>query len=96
MHACLVSVDSPDLGNSIRPGIAAQPGGSATGGSESASSEEACSARQAEEGRAWRSDLPRFAQPYHAAGNQFERFRGFLELISRFEFEFCRRENYFF
>ena len=26
----------------------------------------------------------------------FELFRGFLELISRFEFEFCRRENYFF
>ena len=23
-------------------------------------------------------------------------FGGFLELISRFEFEFCRRENYFF
>ena len=32
----------------------------------------------------------------HAPGNKFERFRGFLELISRFEFEFCRRENYFF
>ena len=32
---------------------------------------------------------------YHAARNKFERFRGFLELISRFEFEFCRRENYF-
>ena len=29
------------------------------------------------------------------ARNQFERFRGFLELISRFEFEFCRRENFF-
>ena len=28
---------------------------------------------------------------YHAAENQFERFRGFLELISRFEFEFRRR-----
>ena len=27
---------------------------------------------------------------------KFERFRGFLELISRFEFEVCRRENYFF
>ena len=32
---------------------------------------------------------------YHSTGNQFERFRGFLELISRFEFEFCRRENFF-
>ena len=29
---------------------------------------------------------------YHAARNQFERFRGFLELINRFEFEYCRRE----
>ena len=28
--------------------------------------------------------------------NQFERFRGFLELIGRFEFDFLRRENYFF
>ena len=27
--------------------------------------------------------------------NKFERFRGFLELISRFEFEFCRREIFF-
>ena len=33
---------------------------------------------------------------YYSARNQFERFRGFLELISRFEFEFRRRENYFF
>ena len=33
---------------------------------------------------------------YYARRNKFERFRGFLELISRFEFEFCRRENYFF
>ena len=32
---------------------------------------------------------------YHSTGNKFERFRGFLELIRRFEFEFCRRENYF-
>ena len=32
---------------------------------------------------------------YHARRNQFERFRGFLELISRFEFDFLRRENYF-
>ena len=33
---------------------------------------------------------------YHSPGNQFERFREVLELIRRFEFEFCRRENYFF
>ena len=33
---------------------------------------------------------------YYSARNQFERFRGFLELISRFEFEFCRCVNYFF
>ena len=33
---------------------------------------------------------------YHAARNQFERFRGFLELISRFEFEFRRRGNCIF
>ena len=33
---------------------------------------------------------------YHSTGNKFERFRGFLELIRRFEFEFCRLENYFF
>ena len=32
---------------------------------------------------------------YHSTGNKFERFRGFLELISRFEFEFCRREFFF-
>ena len=32
---------------------------------------------------------------YHAARNLFERFRVFLELISRFEFEFCRCENFF-
>ena len=35
-------------------------------------------------------------RPYYAVQNQFERFRGFLELISRFEFDFLRRENYFF
>ena len=35
-------------------------------------------------------------EAYYSTGNQFERFREFLELISRFEFEFCRRENYFF
>ena len=33
---------------------------------------------------------------YHARRNQFERFRWFLELISRFEFDILRRENYFF
>ena len=33
---------------------------------------------------------------YYSPGNKFERFRGFLELISRFEFEFRRRGNYFF
>ena len=33
---------------------------------------------------------------YYSTGNKFERFRGFLELISRFEFEFRRRGNYFF
>ena len=27
---------------------------------------------------------------YHSRQNQFERFRGVLELISRFEFDFCR------
>ena len=35
-------------------------------------------------------------QRYYSTGNQFERFRGFLELISRFEFEFRRREIFFF
>ena len=33
---------------------------------------------------------------YHAAENKFERFRGFLQLISRFEFEFRRCGNYIF
>ena len=33
---------------------------------------------------------------YHSRPNQFERFRGFLDLFSRFEFEFRRRENYIF
>ena len=33
---------------------------------------------------------------YHVAENKFERFRGVLELISRFEFVFCRCENYIF
>ena len=32
---------------------------------------------------------------YHARRNQFERFRWFLELISRFEFEFRRRGIFF-
>ena len=33
---------------------------------------------------------------YHAAENKFERFRRFLQLISRFEFEFRRCGNYIF
>ena len=33
---------------------------------------------------------------YYSVENQFERFRVFLELISRFEFEFQCRENYIF
>ena len=33
---------------------------------------------------------------YYSARNQFERFREFLVLITRFEFEFCRPGNYFF
>ena len=42
--------------------------------------------------RRWQND-----EIYHSRRNQFERFRGFfLELISRFEFEFCRRENCIF
>ena len=36
------------------------------------------------------------ADHYYSARNKFERFRGFLGLISRFEFEFCRCVNYFF
>ena len=36
--------------------------------------------------------LERCVSAYHAARNKFERYRGFLELISRFEFEFRRRE----
>ena len=36
------------------------------------------------------------AQPdYYSHRNQFERFRWFLELISRFEFDFRRRGNIF-
>ena len=35
-------------------------------------------------------------QEYYSVQNQFERFRGFLELIRRFEFELRRRENYIF
>ena len=38
----------------------------------------------------------RWSRMYYSAENQFERFRGFLELISRFEFEFRRCEHYFF
>ena len=33
---------------------------------------------------------------YHSAENKFERFRVFLELIRRFDFEFCRRGNNIF
>ena len=33
---------------------------------------------------------------YHEAENKFERFRRFLELISRFEFDFRRCGNYLF
>ena len=36
------------------------------------------------------------SRAYYSAENQFERFRGVLELISWFEFEFRRCENYFF
>ena len=35
------------------------------------------------------------APQYHSPRNKFERFRGFLELISRFEFDF-RRHGFFF
>ena len=34
--------------------------------------------------------------PYYSAEDQFERFRRFFELISRFEFEFRRRGNHIF
>ena len=33
---------------------------------------------------------------YNAPGNQFERFRVFLDLISRFEFDFRRCEIFLF
>ena len=43
------------------------------------------------------SGCPRlFTTAYHSRRNQFERFRGVLELTSRVEFEFRRCENYFF
>ena len=42
------------------------------------------------------SFLRRVAAFYYSVQNQFERFRGFLELIGRFEFELRRRENYIF
>ena len=41
------------------------------------------------------SAVPR-GHTYYSVQNQFERFRGFLELIRRFEFELRRRENYIF
>ena len=31
---------------------------------------------------------------FYSCPNKFERIRGFLELISRFEFDFLRRENF--
>ena len=44
--------------------------------------------------------LPSFVRfggsSYHSTENKFERFRGFFEFISRFEFEFCRRGNYIY
>ena len=40
--------------------------------------------------------FPAPAVSYYSVENQFERFRGVLELISRFEFEFRHRENYSF
>ena len=33
--------------------------------------------------------------PYYSVQNQFERFRGVLELIGRFEFDFRSREFFF-
>ena len=39
--------------------------------------------------------LPYKNVQYYSVQNHFERFRGFLELISRFEFEFCRCEFVF-
>ena len=39
---------------------------------------------------------PCLESQYHSARNKFERFREFLELISRFEFDFRRCENYIF
>ena len=44
----------------------------------------------------WRRCVLTEARSYHARRNQFERFREFLELTSRFEFEFRRCENYIF
>ena len=40
--------------------------------------------------------IQNFYREYYSVQNQFERFRGFLELIRRFEFELRRRENYIF
>ena len=36
-----------------------------------------------------------FLRKYYSRPNQFERFRGLLGLISRFEFDFLRREFFF-
>ena len=41
------------------------------------------------------ADFGRRRVDYHSRPNQFERFRGVLELICRFEFDFLRRENFF-
>ena len=43
----------------------------------------------------WQGCLLALGKVYHSARNQFERFRGFLELSSRFEFDF-RRCGFFF
>ena len=43
-----------------------------------------------------KEDREKVLSQYYSARNQFERFRGFLELIRRFEFEFRRRGNYIF
>ena len=43
----------------------------------------------------WRCQAAQ-APRYHSARNNFERFRGFWELFSRFEFDVRHCENYFF
>ena len=39
---------------------------------------------------------PHSSPPLPCARKEIRTISGFLELISRFEFEFCRRENFFF